>query len=151
MRKNIERIDHIHIIVKDLKEAVGFFSDIMGTTFVGPKDVGLGFIVAFDNLGLEVMQPIASDNAVSEHLNKYGEGIAFLGLKVSDIEEAISEMEAKGLAVKRWRDEWKGDIKAVRIDACEKTHGVAFELVEYKDMQPAGMANWQKLGDLPWM
>lgn len=147
----VQRIDHVHIIVKDLESAVKFFSDMMGTTFVGPRDIDLGFKVAFDNLGLEIMQPTSPGNPVAEHLEKYGEGVAYIGLKVPDIEEAIAELEAKGISVKRWREKWVGDIKAIRIEASEKTYGVKFELVEYKDAQPAAMANWRKLGELPWM
>ena len=147
----VERIDHIHIIVKDLEAAASFFSSMMGTTFVGPRDTGLGFKVAFDNLGLEIMQPISSGNPVAEHLEKYGEGVSSIGLKVPNIEEAIVELEAKGISVKRWREVWKGDIKGVRIEASEKTHGVEFELIEYKNVQPVTVANLQKLGDLPWM
>ena len=147
----VERIDHIHIIVKDLEAAAKFFSDMMGTTFVRRGDTGLGFKVAFDNLGLEIMQPISSGNPVAEHLEKHGEGVAYIGLKVTNIEEAIAELEAKGIRVKRWREVWKGDIKGARTDSPEKTHGVTFELIEYKNVHPVAMANLQKLGDLPYM
>jgi methylmalonyl-CoA/ethylmalonyl-CoA epimerase len=147
----IEKIDHIMIVVKDLMAAAKFFSNIMGTQWIGPRDTGLGFIVAFDNLGFELMQPTTPDNPVAKHLEDHGEGVAYIGLKVPNIEEAIAELEAKGIKTKGWREVFKGDVKVVRTLESEKTFGVQIELVEYKNVPTIAFANWRKIGELPWM
>ena len=49
----IERIDHVHIKVKDLRESMKFFSDLLGTQFVGPI-VHSDHEIAFDNSGIEL-------------------------------------------------------------------------------------------------
>ena len=48
-----ERIDHIHVYVRDLEKAEQFFEDILGTKFSGPlaNDV-LNSRAVFEPLGL---------------------------------------------------------------------------------------------------
>lgn len=151
----VERMDHMHIVVKDI-EAVGrFFADITGSHVFGPRDTGLGFKVAFDNLGIEFMAPTAPGNPIADRLDGYGEGLAWIGFKVPDLDEAVAELREKGIKVAYWRDysdpNWKGDVRAARTEDPTQTYGVAIELVEYRDVQPVAAANWQKIGEIPLM
>jgi methylmalonyl-CoA/ethylmalonyl-CoA epimerase len=155
MEMKVERMDHMHIVVKDI-EAVGrFFADITGSHVFGPRDTGLGFKVAFDNLGIEFMAPTAPGNPIADRLDGYGEGLAWIGFKVPDLDEAVAELREKGIKVAYWRDysdpNWKGDVRAARTEDPTQTYGVAIELVEYKDVQPVAAANWQKIGEIPLM
>ena len=151
----VERIDHIHIVVKDLEAAAKFFSDLMGTQFFGPMDAGKGFNfnVSFDDLGLELLQPTAPGNPVAQHLEERGEGVAWIGLKVSNLDEAVAELRAKGISVEYWRDysdpATRGDIMAARTVDPKQTHGVMLELIEYQNVLPALMANYNKIGEIP--
>ena len=151
----VERIDHMHIVVKDIEAAGRFFADIMGSHVFGPRDTGLGFKVAFDNLGIEFMAPTAPGNPIANRLDGYGEGLAWIGFKVPDLDEAVAELREKGIKVTYWRDysdpNWKGDVRAARTEDPTQTYGVAIELVEYKDVQPVAAANWQKIGEIPLM
>jgi len=151
----VERIDNIHIIVKDLEAAAKFFSDLMGTRFFGPWDsVGLGDKVAFDNLGFELMQP-TGPGEVAKYLKEHGEGVAWIALKVPNLDEAAAELRAKGIPVEYWRDysepSWKGDMKGAIVTDPEKTFGIVFELVEYENVQPGALANWSKISEIPRM
>lgn len=151
----VERMDHMHIVVKDI-EAVGrFFADITGSHVFGPRDTGLGFKVAFDNLGIEFMAPTAPGNPIADRLDGYGEGLAWIGFKVPDLDEAVAELREKGIKMAYWRDysdpNWKGDVRAARTEDPTQTYGVAIELVEYRDVQPVAAANWQKIGEIPLM
>jgi catechol 2,3-dioxygenase-like lactoylglutathione lyase family enzyme len=150
-KMNVEKIDHIMIIVKDIEATAKFFSDILGSQWIGPRDTGLGFSVAFDNLGFELMQPTAPGNPVAEHLEKYGEGVAYVGLKVPNVEETVAELQGKGIKAKGWRDVFKGDVKAVKTEDPDKTHGVKLEFVEYKTVPTIAFGNWRKISELPWM
>ena len=109
--------------------------------------------VAFDNSQLELVSPTSPDNPWSPILEKEGEGMCALALKVSDIDEAIAELEVKGLRLDR-----RGD---VRIDDTreapdlryaqfkpEDSYGVRIELVQYEAIQPAGIANSGKMNEL---
>ena len=151
----VERMDHMHIVVKDIEAAGRFFADIMGSHVFGPRDTGLGFKVAFDNLGIEFMAPTAPGNPIADRIDGYGEGLAWIGLKVPDLDEAVAELREKGIKVAYWRDysdpNWKGDVRAARTEDPTQTYGVALELAEYRDVQPVAAANWQKIGEIPLM
>ena len=151
----VERIDHIHVVVKDLEKAAKFFSDLMGTKFFGPIDAGKGFNfnVAFDDLGFELMQPKAPGNSVAKRLEEHGEGVAWIGLKVSNLDEAVTELRNKGVSIEYWRDysdpAKRGDVMAARTTDPKQTYGVMLELVEYQDVLPVLMANYNRIGDIP--
>jgi catechol 2,3-dioxygenase-like lactoylglutathione lyase family enzyme len=148
----VERIDHIHIIVNDLEGAMSFFSDIMGTKFIGPIDLRprVEMRTAFDTMGLELLSPTSKEHFLGAILDKEGEGFLSIGLKVSDIDEAVAVFEAKGLAL-----EARGERPALRwaIFKPEKAYNVRIELVQYDAPVSAGVVNLINAGlidKLPW-
>lgn len=145
----VERIDHIHIIVKDLNGAMKLFSELMGSKFIGPIDrrPERQCRFAFDTLGFELVSPEGPDDHWAPVLEKEGEGVFSIGLKVTDIDEAVDEFEKKGLRLFR-RGE-RHDLKFA-IFHPEEMYGVRFELVEYDAMQGAGVCNVGKMAELPW-
>ena len=145
----IEKIDHVHILVKDLEKAMKFFSNVMGTQFVGPIDKG-DHRIAFDNAGLELLSPKTSE--APRHFQKVGieakEGLFSIGLKVPDIEEALAELEAKGI-----RCVWKAgypSLKAAQLNPAD-AYGVWIELVEYDTVPPVALANLGKTSEIPFL
>ena len=135
----IEKIDHAHIMVKDLEKAMRFFSDILGSQFVGPIDKG-DHLIAFDNLGLELFSPKTDEmpRVMKAVAPETKEGLYAIGFKVPNRDEAVSELESKGI-----RCLWKGDyptIKTAQINPAD-TYGVWIELLEYKNTPPIAMAN----------
>ena len=147
------RIDHMHIVVKDLDAATKRFADMFGTKWYGPREPKPGaFKVAFDNIGIEVLQPLSSDNFIAEHLDKYGEGTAWIGIKVENLDEAVAELRAKGISVEHRTStdpSGRGDIHVASTTDPSQTFGVVFELLEYQDVIPACVANWSKIREIP--
>jgi catechol 2,3-dioxygenase-like lactoylglutathione lyase family enzyme len=153
----VERIDHIHILVRDLEGAMKLFSDVLGTKFIGPLDYNLRkrsprrpLRVAFDTLGFEFISPTSKDHFLGAILEREGEGFLSIGLKVSDIDEAVAELEAKGIEL-----EGRGDSPVLRwaITKPEKFCNVRLELVQYDGLIPAATTNLVNLGlmdKLPW-
>ena len=145
----VEKIDHIHILVKDLEGAMRLFSGLMGTKFIGPLDrrPRRQCRYAFDSMGLELVSPTSPDDPWGKVLEKKGEGVLSIGMKVSNLDQAIAEFEAKGVKLER-----RGEIPDLKfaIFYPEGAYGVRIELVEYDSMQPAGIANVGKMGELPW-
>jgi methylmalonyl-CoA/ethylmalonyl-CoA epimerase len=92
----VEKVDHIHIYVKDLDKAMRFFSELLGTKFTVPGEGNeeLEFKEAMDPLGLELVAPTSPDGVVGRAVERRGEGLAGLSLKVPNIEEATAEMES---------------------------------------------------------
>jgi methylmalonyl-CoA/ethylmalonyl-CoA epimerase len=147
VKMKIEKIDHVHVLVKDLEKAMKFFSDIMGTQFIGPIE-GQYNMVAFDNAGLELLSPKSPDSPFAKPMEKMeaGEGLFSIGLKVPDLDEALAELEAKG--VKCTVKVERPDLKAAQLDPAD-AHGVVIELVEYDTVPSVALANMGKTSEIP--
>lgn len=135
----VERVDHIHIAVRDLDEAVRFFSEILGTTFSEPivdeKTFSIKSVIS--PLGLELIQSLSPDGVIAKFIEKRGEGIQAISFKVSNLEEAIAELQAKGLRL-------VGRIEIGRIKEAQfhpkDAFGVMIELCEYQEEHGAASA-----------
>jgi len=167
----VERIDVLNFYVKDLEQAVKFFSELMGSQFIGPL-VKKGFPgyperqrrFAVDNMGLYLLQTETPDDPYTRWIEEHGEGLAVIGLKVPDLEEAIAELQTKGftldikstgktVASVKGKPLSKSDMKVAILTAPEENTygGLRWFLLEYKDAPGFAMATLRKLGDLPWM
>lgn len=127
-----ERLDHIHIFVKDLAQATQFFSELLGTRFgdLGTEEGGLDLKAAIDPLGIELVEPISPDSPVTKFLEEKGEGLAGISFKVSNLEEAVSEFQSRGLRlIGRVH---LGGLKEAQFHP-KDCHGVLIELSEYED------------------
>jgi len=127
----VERIDHIHIFVKDLEKSKGVFSRILGTKFCEPmvsEEWGLKSVL--DPLGVELMASTSPEGFIAKTIERRGEGLAAISLKVPDIEEAIAELTAMGLRlVSRFE---VGQLKEAHFHP-KDAFGVMIELCEYRE------------------
>jgi len=127
----VERIEHIHIAVKDLTKAIQFFSDILGTKFSDiystPEFSTKG---VFSPLGLELIESTSPDGPLARFIERRGEGLQAICFKVPDIEEAIAELESRGL--RRVGKLQTGPAKEAWFHP-KDTFGVMIELIEYED------------------
>ena len=126
----VEKIDHIHIFVRDLDKAMKFFEKALGTKFAAPhKPKNLDARTTLDPLGLEIIQGVSEDSAVTKTIERRGEGLAAVSLKVPDIEEAITHLESLGIRLVRRIE--SGRIKEAQFHP-KDTFGVMLELCEYE-------------------
>ena len=134
----VERIDHIHIYVRDLGAATRLFSQIMGTRFSDPMTVDkFDLRSALEPLGLELIESTRPGGVVARTIEKRGEGLAAISLKVPDIEEAKRELLALGLRLVGELD--TGGLKEAQFHPAD-AHGVMIELCEYDDVHGAVVA-----------
>ena len=129
----IEKIDHVHIYVRDLDKAIARFEDLLGVKFgqVMTEGLeGLGVRGAFALPGLDVSQPTTPDSPVAKVIERMGEGlVGGLSLKVQDLDAAIAELQGKGMRLLGRLE--VGDLKEAWFhpkDAC----GLFIELCEYQ-------------------
>lgn len=134
----VDKIDHIHVYVKDLEKAREILEKVLDTKF---SDL----IVAdhykvksrIDPLGLEILQATSPESPIAKHIEKRGEGLTAIAVKVPDIEEAIKELQAKGLTL-------VGRIKQGSIEEAQfhpkDTMGVMIELAQYDEVHGAALA-----------
>ncbi|MBI4289047.1 MAG: VOC family protein [Chloroflexi bacterium] len=128
-----EGLDHMHIAVQDLKQAVAFFSKLMGAK-AGPvcESPEAGFRFQFVKAGsvvIQLMEPTSPDSPIGQFIRQRGEGLHALSFKVADLDKAIAELAAEGLHLIGKSD--SGNIKQAHFSPRD-TFGMMVELCEYK-------------------
>ncbi len=97
----IQKIDHLGIAVSDLDEALKLYRDILGLEVEKTEEFE-GMKIAFLPIGdteFELLQPTDPNSALARFLEKRGEGIQHVALRVDDVEKSLEELKAKGLRV----------------------------------------------------
>lgn len=95
-------IDHVAIAVRSLSRAVPLYTDVLGATFIyGGDNVEQGFRWAqFRFLGggkIELITPLDPGGFLARFLDRHGEGVHHVTLKVPDIERALAALRAAGI------------------------------------------------------
>jgi methylmalonyl-CoA epimerase len=95
------QIEHIGIAVKNLETSVKFYTEILGLTCTGYETVESEQVrVAFIEIGetrLELLEPTSSESAISKFIEKKGEGIHHIALRVEDAAGHLENMKANGI------------------------------------------------------
>ena len=130
----VEKIECVLIGVKNLEEADSFFSNLLGTKFSKSlKFEETDTISRMDPLGIELASPLKAGGPLSKLLDSKGEGLIALGLKVSNLNEAVAEMKAKG--IRQIGELERGNLRTVLFHP-KDTYGVMIELIEYEATHP---------------
>jgi methylmalonyl-CoA/ethylmalonyl-CoA epimerase len=135
----VERIDHFHAYAKNVDAAAKLFGELFGTAFDPPwVSDEWGCKVRFHRLGFEFIQPTDPNGLIAQALADRKEGIICISLKVPNMEEAIAEMESRGIKLLHMFQ--VGQNKEATFDFTN-TFGVQIELCEYPgdDIQAASL------------
>jgi methylmalonyl-CoA epimerase len=94
-------VDHIGIAVKSIEESLKFWEGAMGIHCHGVEEVEeqkvkTAFLPIRDT-EIELLEPTADDSPVARFIEKKGEGIHHIAIRVDDIEKALEELKAKGV------------------------------------------------------
>lgn len=131
---NIQRIDHIAIVVQDIDAALGFWRDALGLELQGVEDVPeQKSLVAFLPVGeseVELVQPTTDDSGVARYLQKRGPGMHHICLEVEDIEQMLAQLKAKGVRLINESPIPGAGGKKIAFIHPESTNGVLVELYE---------------------
>jgi methylmalonyl-CoA/ethylmalonyl-CoA epimerase len=96
------QVDHVAVAVRSIASAKPFFVDALGASFLfAGENKRQGFTWAqfrFPHGGkIELVTPLGSDGFVQRFLDKRGEGVHHLTLKVPDILGAIEHLRSRGV------------------------------------------------------
>ena len=130
----IEAVDHIGIAVNNLDEAIHVYRDILGFKLEGVHTSQERMLkIAFFTLGesrIELLQPLSPDNTVAKFLERRGEGIQHLAVKVKNVETALEEYKRKGVVLVDEKPRTGVLGNRMAFVHPKSTKGVLLELVE---------------------
>ena len=94
-------VDHIGIAVKSIDEALLFWQSSLGIKCTGVEEVEEQKVkTAFLPVGdteIELLEATSEESPVAKFIEKKGEGIPHLAIRVDNLEAALSEMKDKGI------------------------------------------------------
>lgn len=135
--KQISKIDHLGIAVKNLEEAVKTYTEILGVKPVEIEDVPQEKVrVAMFKVGesyIELLEGMSPDSAISKYIEKRGEGIHHIAFRVKSIEEAMNELKDKVRFVYNKPQVVAKGKRIINFIHPKTAHGVLIELVERKE------------------
>jgi methylmalonyl-CoA epimerase len=94
-------IDHIGIGVKSIEESLKFWEGTLGVKCAGVETVAdqkvkTAFLPIKES-EVELLEATDPESPVAKFIEKKGEGIHHIAIRVDDIEEALSELKTKGV------------------------------------------------------
>ncbi len=94
----VKSIDHVAIAVRNLEDGVKIWKDMgfeVEYEVVEEQKVRIG-IVHIGDERIEILEPLDDSSPISGFLEKRGEGIHHLAVRVEDLKDALRELEGKG-------------------------------------------------------
>lgn len=94
-------IHHIAIAVRDIDAALTLYSEALGLEVsarreVPEEGVEIAFLPAGDG-EIELIRPLDTENSIARFLEKRGEGLHHICLKVAHMEEALERLRSTGM------------------------------------------------------
>lgn len=129
----IVQIDHVGIAVKNLDEALKLFTEVFGLKVrdisVYEADKVRSAFVEVGESAFEVSESTDPEGPIAKFVEKRGEGIHHVSLRVENIEEVIEELKAKGVQMIDEKPRSYGNIKIAFVHP-KSTRGILVELCE---------------------
>lgn len=97
----ISHIEHIGIAVTNLQESIKYYENILGFKCYAIEEVPEQKVkTAFFMVGqtkIELLESTTSEGPIGKFIDKKGEGIHHLAFATTNLEEALTEAETKGI------------------------------------------------------
>ena len=128
----MNKVEHIGIAVKSLKDSEKIFQDILGAESYKMEAVKSESVnTLFYQLGetkIELLEATSDDSPIAKFIEKKGQGIHHIAFHVDDIQGKIDELKEKGY--KMIHDVPKGgaDDKIIAFMHPKSSNGVLVEL-----------------------
>ena len=130
----MNKIEHIGIAVKNLKESNILFKKLFGeshykTESVESEGVKTSFFKVGDNK-IELLEATKENSAIAKFVKKKGEGIHHIAFDVDDIKKEIKRLKKEGFVVLNEKPKKGADNKLVAFLHPKSTNGVLIELCQ---------------------
>ncbi|MEX2245381.1 MAG: VOC family protein [Dehalococcoidia bacterium] len=134
----ILRIHNVTVAVGDVDEARATFGRLFGTAGGDPAPLPAFGVrtadVALGDGALRLASPEGADNPLTRFLQRRGEGFYNVALEVDDLDAAVAELSAQGVAVSEPVEAEPG-VRSAFV-AMASTHGLSIQLVELLQPPP---------------
>ena len=133
----IEKIDHIGIAVRSIKNTSELLSDILGLKVAGEEIVEEQKVkVAFLPLGdseLELLESTSPEGSIARFIEKKGEGIQHIAFRVDNIEKALEKLKKEGVRLIDEKPRYGAGGAKIAFLHPKGTNGILIELCERKE------------------
>ncbi|MFS4483380.1 methylmalonyl-CoA epimerase [Hyunsoonleella sp. 2307UL5-6] len=130
----MNKIEHIGIAVKHLKDANTLFEKLFGIPNYKVEEVeSEGVNTSFFKVGdtkIELLEATDDDSPIAKFIKKKGEGIHHIAFDVDDIEAEIERLTKEGFTVIHKTPKKGADNKLVAFLHPKSTNGVLIELCQ---------------------
>ena len=102
MSFSVLKVDHIGIAVKNLEEAKKFYVEKLGMNHLPDDEVvdeqkaKVSFFPVGDS-EIELLESTVPDGPIGKFIEKNGEGIHHIALRVDNVEAALADLKEKGV------------------------------------------------------
>ncbi|BAU29135.1 methylmalonyl-CoA epimerase [Aneurinibacillus soli] len=135
-----QKIEHIGIAVKSIDESLKFYTQVLGLKLTGFETVESEKVrVAFLEIGeshIELLEPTSPESAIAKFIEKKGEGIHHVALKVDNQKERLATLKEAGVKLITETPKLGAHNNMVAFLHPKATGGVLLELCEKADSAP---------------
>jgi len=129
-----EKIDHIGIAVKDLKEGIANYVGILGIQCTGTEEIAEQKVrvamIPVGDVNIELLESTAPDGPVARFIERKGEGFHHIAFRVSDIRAEIERLKERGVRLIDQEPRIGAHGAKIAFIHPKSTGGVLMELVE---------------------
>lgn len=130
------KVDHIGIAVKDLEQAKKFYTEVLGMTVMGEETVEQQKVkVCFIPCGdseVELLESTSPEGPIAKFIEKNGEGVQHIALRVDNLQAAIADLKAKGVRMIDEVPRYGAGAAQIAFVHPKATGGILLELCERK-------------------
>ena len=131
----MNKIEHIGIAVKDIRESNSLFEKIFNKPNYKIEKVTTEGVMAFFKVGetkIELLQASSPESPIAKFIKDRGEGVHHIAFEVDDIDSEIQRLLSEGFEVINKESKDGADNKKISFLHLKSTNGVLIELCQEK-------------------
>ncbi len=130
----MDKIEHIGIAVRSLKEAGSLYETLLGCKSYKTEEVASEHVITeFFKLGeskIELLEASSAESAIAAFIEKRGEGIHHIAFAVENILDEMARLKSQGFKLLNETPKKGADNKLVCFVHPKSAHGVLIELCQ---------------------
>jgi methylmalonyl-CoA epimerase len=129
------QIDHVGIAVRSLADALETYKRLLKLDpdhiERGETDKVTEAMLPIGDAHLQLLEPTDNESTVAKFIERRGEGLHHIAIRVDDIEQALAALAAEGAELIDTQPRIGGGGHRVAFVHPKSTHGILIELVEH--------------------